>query len=252
MKEKAKPILCPIITVMSAALLFTSCVLINIGDSTSRNSIQAKGEREIYQINTGVFSKIKIEGISEVRYYAGSSDTVTLEVPSNVREYHEVLVENGELIIRTKNRISYGRNNSPILTVYAPSLELVTFEGAGSFTAYDKITADKLSLITLGAGSAKAEIDVNNLTANIAGAGSFNLSGKAQTASISISGAGDVDALSLQTIDAAVIMSGTGTVKVNCTGKLDITAGGAGTIEYKGSPNVSLNTSGLVSIRQIK
>ncbi|MCL2266376.1 MAG: DUF2807 domain-containing protein [Treponema sp.] len=238
--------------VISAAMLFTGCVLVNIGDLSTASTIQAKGEREIYNIKTGNFNKIKIEGICEVRYYAGSSDTVKFEVPPNVREQYEVLVENGELIIRSANRISYNNKNSPILTVNVSALESVTLEGAGEFIAYDKITADNLSLITLGAGSVKAELDVNSLSINLSGASDMKLSGRADTASLNLTGAGDISALSLQTNTAEIFMSGAGSIKISCAQTLNINASGAGSIEYSGSPRISQNTGGFVSIKQIK
>jgi len=239
------------ICVLTVIMLFSGCVFVSIGDPAANNAVRAQGERETYEIKTGTFSDIKIEGAFEIRYYAGSSDTVTLEVQPNIQKYIEVLVENNELIVRSTRRISYGLNKGMILTVYAPALNQITIEGAGKFTAYDKITSSSLTLITRGAGSGKAELDVNNLTVNVSGAGSFELSGKAETANINLSGAGEIKALSLQTSDAAINMSGAGSIKVSCSGKLGIKADGTGSIEYRGSPNVSLNTNGLVSVRQI-
>jgi len=250
MKKNVKRLL--YLAAIAVVMLFSGCVFINMGGSVNgSDTITAKGERETYQIITGSFSKIKITGNCEIRYYAGNSDTVTLEVPPNVREYIEVSAENDTLNIKTTRRISYGRNRGPVLTVYAPSLSWITVEGAASLTAYDKIVSDSLTLTMQGAGDAKAELDVNNLTINIFGAGSFNLSGIAQTANISFSGAGDLNALSLQTADTSISMSGAGSIKISCSEKLRISADGVGSIEYRGSPNVSLNTSGFVKVKQV-
>ena len=249
MKKNVKPLLYLAAVI---AVMFSGCVFVNIGNSAnSGDTVTGQGERETFQIKVGSFSKIKIEGLCEIRYYKGYSDTVTLEVQPNLRDYISVTVQDDTLIMKTTSKISYGRNRGPILTIYAPLLSRVTLEGAASLTAYDKITSDNLTLAALGAGSVKAELDVNNLTINVSGAGSFNLSGKAQTANIIFTGTGDLNALSLHTEETTISMSGAGSIKVNCTSKLGISADGVGSIEYRGSPNINLNTSGLVSIKQV-
>jgi len=124
------------------------------------------------------------------------------------------------------------------------------FSGAGRFTAYDKITADSFSLTVSGAGGGTAELDVKDLAVYMSGAGGFELSGVADTAEISMSGAGSVVALALATRVTSVNISGVGTVKVNCSETLNINGSGAGTVEYKGSPGVNMDRSGVIVVRK--
>jgi len=229
------------------ALFFSGCIVVNYTDS---NAISGKGAPEKYVINVGEYDGIRLEGLCEIQYYAAPSNTVILEVQPNLREYFVVDVENSVLIVRTTKMINYNSGKAPVLTVSTPALNSLTITGACTFKTVDKIKTDSFYLEISGAGEGKAELDVNNLKANISGAGSFELSGKADNAEIKFSGAGQLKAFSLQIREASVNFSGAGAVRINCSEKLTIEASGAGKVEYKGSPILSVNTRGPVSIKK--
>jgi len=234
--------------VLSAVMLFPGCVVVNYSNT---GTITAKGEPQTYEYKVGPYSEIKAEGYLEIQYYAAESDVVTLTVPPNIREYCSVSVVNGELIVRTTRRINYTNLSRPILTVSTPVLNRLTVQGACNFIAHDKITSNSLTLKILGAASAKAELEAGSLLADISGASQLNLSGKSDTAHLILAGAGDLNALGLQTREATVSLSGAGTIRISCSEKLNVDARGVGTVDYRGSPGINLSRSGLVSIRQV-
>jgi len=248
MRKSILTVLCTILV-----LCFSGCVVVSLSDtnmlSGKGESISGKGDEEKYEINVGEFNRIKVECNCEIQYYAVSSNIVTLEVQSNLREYFVVETQDGELIVRTTKNIS--KSSTPVLTVSTPALNSLTISGECTFNAIDKVRADTFNLTISGAGEGKAELEVNNLKANISGACSFELSGKADNAEIALAGAGEFKAFSLQVREATVGLSGAGTIKINCSEKLSINANGAGSIEYKGSPSVSLNKNGLVSVKKV-
>jgi hypothetical protein len=57
-------------------------------------------------------------------------------------------------------------------------------------------------------------------------------------------GAGDVDAFGLQSRDAVVRLTSSGSVKVHATSTLDVTLTGGGDVQYRGSPRVTKNVTG--------
>jgi len=232
------------------AVCFCGCVIVNI---TSSNTVTGKGDPEKYEIKTGVFSGIIIEGYCNINYYPAPSDIITLEVQPNLREYYTVEVINGDLVVRNTKKINISSNKTfrPVLTVSTPVLNRLIVTGAGTFTAHDKITTDTLSFMIRGAGSGKAELDAEYFSAIVSGAGNLELSGKADIAELSISGTGTLNAFELETRDATVNLSGSGTVRMGVSENLHISASGAGSVEYKGTPGLSLNTSGAVRIRQV-
>ena len=242
-----------IMLTLAAALavsIISGCAFVIVVFADS-NAITGTGDLEKFELKVGEYNGIKIEGHCEVRYYAAPSDTVTLELQPNLRDHYVVEVIGGELVVRTTRRISFGLNKTPVLTVSTPELNSLTVEGAFTFIAHDKITAGSLALNLSGAGEGRAELDVGRLTINASGASTFRLSGSADTADMNISGAGELDALSLQTREAVINLSGVGTVRISCSDNLRVNAGGVGTVEYKGSPALDISRGGLVSVKKL-
>jgi len=243
-----------VIMLMLAAALVVSClsgcafVVVVFADN---NAVTGQGDLESFEFKVGKYSGIKIEGHYEIRYYAAPSDTVTLEIQPNLRDYYVVEVIGDELIVRATRRISYNLGKTPVLTVSTPVLNSLVVEGACTFIAYDKITAGSLTVSLFGAIEGKAELDVDRLSINASGASSFELSGKADTVDMNISGAGELDALSLQAREATINLSGVGEVRISCSENLRVNAGGVGTVEYKGSPSVDISRGGLVNVKKV-
>jgi len=244
MKKKIKIALVTIIT----ALYLSGCIVAGFSGS---NTVAGIGDMESYVFSVGVYSGIRVEGAVNVNYYSAPSNTVTLSVQPNLMEYFKIEVEGNDLVIRTTRGINPGSGKFPVLTISTPVLNRIDVSGACSFTTHDSITADSLTIILGGAGSGKVDMDVNALSVVISGAGKIDLSGNAENADFNFSGAGDLNALSLQTREASVIFTGAGSVKVHCTDYLRINANGAGSIQYRGSPQIDLNKSGVVSITKV-
>jgi len=244
MRRNISIVLCAVLV-----LCFSGCVAATF--TTDERAVSGKGVPEKYEIYTGEYSGIRVEGLCEIQYFAAPSNTVTLEIQPNLRDYYVVEVQNGELIVRSTRRINYsGKSLAPVLTVSTPALNSLAIAGMCIFKTNDKIKGDAFNLDIRGAGDGKAEFDVNSLKASMAGAGDFEFSGKADIAEIDLSGAGKLNAFSLQTREASVVLSGAGTIRISSSEKLSIKASGAGTVEYKGSPSLSVNTGGLVSIKK--
>jgi len=245
MKKLIVLLLCPLLI----ALCFCGCVSVNF-DPFSQ-TVSGTGDREKYDIETGAFTGIKMSSACEIHYYAADKAAATLEIQPNLRAYFSLEVKNGVLVVDSTRKINFSANSLPVLAVYAPALTGLTVEGACTFTAHDKITADSFELNIAGAASGSAELEVNRLSVSLGGAGSFTLTGTADTAQLSLAGAGKLDALSLQTREADVKMDGAGSVRIGCSQTLTVDANGIGSVEYRGSPTVDISKDGLVSVTRV-
>ena len=234
-----------LISAVLLVLCLAGCVSVHMG---LPGSVVGKGTPETYEIKVGEYSAVRIDGFCNVDYYSAPSDTVTLRIHPNLREYFQVEVQNGELIVRTTRRINLTDFRTPVLTVSVPVLERLDIRGAGGFTAYDAITADSFTFKVSGASTGSAKLDVNSLNTDLSGAGSFTLSGRADTAEMTMSGAGELDALELNVQSASVRFSGAGAVSVNVSENLSINASGMGVVNYKGGAVTDIRRSGMVSV----
>jgi len=236
-----------------AAAFLCGCVSINLSpafNNMASGGVVGKGDFASYSYSVGEITEIRTELFCNIEYYSAASDTVTLEIQPNLHEYISVDESDGILTVTTTRNISWS-GNAPVLTVGTPSLKALSLSGAGQFTAHDTITGDSFTLRMDGAGSGTAKLDVNSLTANMSGASNFELSGRADNASVTMSGAGAVNALQLDTRDASVSLAGVGTVRIGCSGILKINADGMGTVEYKGSPSIDINKGGFVNVKKV-
>ena len=237
-----------LVTALLVPVFLPGCVYVNLFDW---ETVTAGGVPETYEIKVGDYNAIRAEGLIEIHYYSAASDIVKFTVPPDVKKYYIVEVAGNELVVRSTRKVNYYGGITPVLTVSSPVLNRMTISGAGNFTTHDKIKGDSLSFILSGAGNGKAEMEVNNFYADISGVGHYDLSGKADSADLNLSGAGELNAFALQAREANVNLSGAGAIKVNCSGNLRINANGVGSVEYRGSPVLSLNRGGMVSIKQV-
>jgi len=232
-----------------AALYMSGCIITGFTGTT--NTVTGTGETENYVFTVGAYSGIKAEGAVNINYYSSPSNIVTLTVQPNLLEYFKIEVTGNDLVIKTTRNIKPGAGKFPTLTVSVPVLNRLEISGICDFITYNKITADSFTLSQSGAGSGRIELDVNSLLIDMSGAGRMDLSGKADTVNYKLSGAGDIDSLSLEARDSTINFSGAGSINVNSTEYLRIVASGAGSILYRGSPQIDLNRSGFISITRV-
>ena len=234
-----------------ATLMLTGCYTVH-GFGGWGVAVSGRGKPETHTIDVGEFTEVRVELLCDILYSSAPSDSVTLEIQPNLMRYIIVEESGGVLTVRATRNIRWsGIAQTPVLTISTPSLSRVSHAGAGTFRTIDPIIADAFSLRITGAANSVAELDVDSLSVSLAGAGDIELSGRADTADFGIAGAGKLDALYLQTRDSVVNLAGVGTVRINCTEKLSLIAGGVGTVEYRGSPTIDVSRGGLVTLRSI-
>ena len=234
---------------LTVTLSLCGCVIVNF---SGFNAVNGRGDPESFEFRVDEFNRVRVDGHIEIHHYAAASDTVKLEIQPNLLEHFIVEVKDDELVVRSTRNINFNSSKRPVLTVSAPVLEGLTITGAFDFTAHDKINSDSLRLNLSGAGTGRAEVDVGSLSVNVIGASNFVLSGLADTADIVLSGASDLDALTLQTREAAIRLSGASSAGISSSESLMVNASGAGSVTYRGSPSLNLNTSGPVSVRKVE
>lgn len=99
------------------------------------------------------------------------------------------------------------------------------------------ITSDKLEVYLKGAASdLELNVNINELVTLIEGAGDIKYTGTADSHSLTIKGAGDVNAYGLETNTTNVEINGAGDAKLNAKQDLKGTINGAGDITYLNEP----------------
>jgi len=92
-------------------------------------------------------------------------------------------------------------------------------------------------------------LDGLDVEAKLAGSGLIILDGAAETADLSLSSSGKIDALDMMVSDAKTLISGSGKIFVYATDYLDITITGSGNLYYRGNPLITTRITGSGNIR---
>jgi len=163
----------------------------------------------------------------------------------------EVVVEDGELIIRPKDRgrANWGRLSGATYFITLPKLESITMEGSGSVQV-DRVEGEDFSGAITGSGElAIAAMAVEDMEFLIGGSGNLSVAGTAREAEIVIGGSGEVDAGGLRADSATILIGGSGNVSLSADKEVDVKIGGSGEVSVSGPARCTVARMGSGSVR---
>ncbi|RTL59430.1 MAG: DUF2807 domain-containing protein [Sphingobacteriales bacterium] len=227
--------------IVSLITVFTSCRVV----SGNHNVITET--RSI-----GSFNEIHLSGFADVHIAQGKEEDLKISGESNLLQFIKTRVDNGVLIISTKEGVNI-RNHDPIMIyVSTPGLERIRLSGAGNLVSDNKWNLNKkIEIRTSGAGRIKAELNCPQVEASLSGAGDIELMGETKDLEASISGVGSIKVRDLKAENADVRVSGAGSIDVFASVDLKARVSGVGSINYWGNPqHVDEHSSGVGSINK--
>lgn len=148
--------------------------------------------------------------------------------------------------------ISLGNSGSGELYLAAsyPENMEISQTGSGELDAGFIFTPLKVSINHSASGKVYGTVlDGVDVDAKLSGSGLIGLGGNAESADLSLSSSGKIDALNMLLSDAYALVSGSGKIYVYATESLDATITGSGDIYYRGNPQLSTHISGSGSVR---
>ena len=228
-----------VVSLIGAAMLCAACVFpINGLNGVTVNNgkkVTCKGPVITKELDLSGFDAITVNGSSDMELFQGESFQVLVKANEEVFNYIDYKVEDGVLILETKDHVNIraeeydvtitlpvlkelivnGAADVDIKKGYAASENLnVQVNGAGDFDL-SGIAVPSLSFTLNGAGDIEADgLDVQELSVAVNGAGDIDVSGKAGKASFSVSGAGDIDARGLECESVTTHKSGMASIRL--------------------------------------
>ena len=221
--------------------VFAVIVLMAVnGVSIAKSSRAVKASfSEIVDRHLSGFHAIDVAGSFDVYITQGSTESVKVEAPSNMMGRIITEVNNGVLRIYNKHDTfnwgdMWGHHKKIVVYVVAKNLNSINLSGSGDAFFKDGIRAGNLKLSISGSGDMTGSVDEKNLECSITGSGDMKLSGRAESSGVTLVGSGDFTARSLQTVNCAVRVSGSGDAQVNASERVDATVSGSGDVRYTG------------------
>ncbi len=221
-------------------------------------SIQAqkriKGNGNITTITrtTSEYDGVKCAGSFDYILVAGKEGAIKIEGEENLLQYIITEVKDGNLIVKTQDRInlSTSRNKTIKITIPFKEINNVSLAGSGDLWNEDKITATKFNVSLAGSGDIILNIEATSTEASVAGSGDLTLKGKTNSLNAQVAGSGNIHGFDLQSNDTDVSVAGSGDADVVCNNNLKARVSGSGDIRYKGNPkteDTKVSGSGNIS-----
>ena len=188
-------------------------------------------------------------GTAFIKIIPSAENRVEIKYQSDIKDHgFAVTAKNGELKISTDREIHF-RTECFEVTVYA-NCDSVSING-GIELIMDGVSTESLEIDVQGAVKAQiADAHADSMSIKVDGAGEFDINGDVDTFSAEFNGAGELRAKELICKDASISISGAGDVEISCTGTLSTDISGVGNVGYYGSPTLSLNNSGAAAVTQ--
>jgi hypothetical protein len=239
---------------MSLKTLFIACTaIVLIPACVINGNKRVKGNGNIITDSRQVadFSKIKVVGSMAVTITEGATD-VAITTDENILPYIVTQVENGWLVIKTKNNSSIKSSNGIKLAIATPNLSALKVTGSGNVTVEDKFTNDsKMDFDLTGSGSVTVAVHTPMVKVDVTGSGSINISGETKTTDVNIAGSGNYNGFDLKAENGDVNIAGSGSANIFAETNLKINIAGSGDVNHKGNAAVQSRVMGSGKVKKV-
>lgn len=187
------------------------------------------------------FDRVRVEGPFEVHVMTRAAPAARI-AGAGAGDGVDVRVESGTAVVRAGPR---GGGGVPIVYLRTTNLRGATVIGGGKLDIAGPLRAQRVDVQVSGGGSLSAPaIDAESLTATLIGAGTLSLGGRGGQVRLLSSGAGTVDAATLQADDLVIRGGGSGPITARARYFADVMNIGLGAVTVLGSPKCKTRASG--------
>ena len=179
--------------------------------------------------DVGAFTKIEAGSAFTLIVEQGAETMVIVETDDNYQDRIETVVKGDRLTISSMGMQS---PSAMKVRVTSPVIEEINMYGAARLSSVGTIKGNQLRLELSGASRATLALDVQILISEISGAAKVTLNGSAIKHNADISGAVNLNALSLSTITTTIDLSGASKASINSTSNINAEISGASSLSY--------------------
>jgi hypothetical protein len=182
----------------------------SVGAGTEGSGIAATEVRTV-----APFTSVELAGSNRVSIRVGPEQRIEVHADDNLVAMVTTEVRDGALVIDDTGDL---RARSPMsVEITVPALDRVTLRGSGNLAIRD--------------------VGAEDLTVELPGSGTIQMSGTAVRLDVVLEGSGVLDLDALLAGTATVVLSGSGSIGLSVSEALDATISGSGTISYGGDPD---------------
>jgi hypothetical protein len=226
------------LTFFAFIIYFSGCKKDNNDDCIVGNGDLKQETRDV-----GNFNKINATGAFNISFSQTNSAQVDLFGDSNILPIISTTVSQGNLSITTLDDNCYSSQNMIEVTATSPQFDGITLEGAGKIEAHN-ITTDQLRFETNGSATINSSFTADLITVTISGSGDAQLTGNAEHGGFEISGAGSIQASTLNVDICTITIEGAGDISIHVNNEMTVVINGSGNVYYTGDPDINSQING--------
>ena len=189
------------------------------------------------------FTQLNVSGEANVVLIPSQQSGYSVEPQEKMASVS--VVQNGAEL-----QISNGADKVEVL-LFGPLPSRINVRGAGDVSTRGEFPAGSVEVMVSGAGDLSLSGNFDSISATVSGAGDLYMKGQAKLLDAMVSGAGDLVAKDLDAQTAKVTVSGAGDARVHAIASMDAAVSGVGSIVYSGDPqDRKVRITGTGSVRQ--
>ena len=198
----------------------------------------------------GEFERIATTGPQDIEIEFGETHSVRAE---GAVGRLEVVVENGELIIRPQGGMGWDWPGFASTTVHVtvPRLTRVWLNGSGEISI-DRVVSDRFAAAIEGFGGDMTidglEVEEAEFTINGGPGGEIVAAGTARATRVTINGPGEFQGGDLKSQTAAITVRGPGDVELAVQQNAEVSVQGPGEVDIEGPARCTVSASGMGSV----
>lgn len=241
--QQMKRFLTHVLLLAGAAIFLSSC-----------EKVVGEGPVVTQERDYSDFNSVAISVSGTVRHTAGNEYRVIIHAQQNILDIIQTRVDNGELLIKFKDRKRVREHEDIEIELVSPELVRVDLSGSADVQLAGALAEDNFDANLSGSGNLLIEQAniAGQLKATISGSGNISIeSGQALSSRFKVSGSGNILAEAMSAVNSVAEVSGSGNIRLMATGSLDASISGSGSVWYKGTPQVTQHVSGSGSVRPL-
>lgn len=231
-------------------ILYLAIAIVLCISGCKMNTVTGSGNIISESPTIAPFEEIEVASSCDVALYQGTAYKAEITDYENLIQYHKVEVVGKKLVIRiSPDNISMRNSKAKAVITLPDYLKKITIAGSSVVTMLAGFK-DIEELNISGSGNIHGIVpaSMNRVQATIEGSGNITMNGTATNLDLSIEGSGNIDFANVKAQAATCSIDGSGDITVNAANSLSATINGSGDILYYGNPTVSqkINGSGRV------
>jgi Putative auto-transporter adhesin, head GIN domain len=231
-------------------MAIAGAILILGGCSAGARTSDSQHRTAQRSFTVGAFERISLSGSPDVIVtVGGGAPTVRAEGDADAVERLEIVAENGELRIGTRDgghSWSWFSHHDRGVTIHitVPSLSGAAIAGSGGIRI-DRVEGPRFAGSVTGSGDLNiAAVQAAETSFSVTGSGDIRVAGGGQRTTLSVTGSGDIDLSRMQIADATAAIVGSGDISVRATGTASVNIQGSGDVTVTGGARCSVNKAG--------